>query len=108
MKRQEVVIVYTTASNIEEAEKIAKTLLEKKIVACVNIIPKIHSLYWWRDKLEEAEEALLLAKTTQTNIDRVIKTIKDIHSYELPAIVIIPIIKGLGEYIDYIRNECIS
>lgn len=100
-----VAAVYTTVNNIQDARKIAKTLVKEQLVACVNIIPKIESIYRWKDKIEEDNEFVLIAKTVDNNVKKTISRIKELHSYELPDIIVLPIIDGLKEYLDYIGNE---
>jgi periplasmic divalent cation tolerance protein len=100
-----VAVVYTTIDNIQDARKIANTLVEEQIVACVNIIPKIESVYRWKGKIENEEEFVLIAKTTDNNVKKAIQRIKALHSYELPDIIVIPIIGGFKEYLDYIVDE---
>jgi len=98
-------VVYTTIDNEMDARKIANILVEEQLVACVNIIPKIESIYRWKGKIEEDSELALLAKTTDANVKDTIQRIKELHTYELPDIIVIPIIGGLKEYLDYIDNE---
>jgi periplasmic divalent cation tolerance protein len=100
-----VAIVYSTIDNIQDARRIAHTLVEEQIVACVNIIPKIESVYRWKGKIENDEEVVLIAKTTDKNVKKTIQRIKSLHSYELPDIIVIPIIGGLKDYLDYINDE---
>jgi len=100
-----VAAVYTTIDNIQDARRIAKTLVEEQLVACVNIIPAIESIYRWKGKIEEDNELVLIAKTVDDNIKKTISRIKELHSYELPDIIVLPIIGGLKEYLDYIVNE---
>ena len=100
-----VVVVYTTIDNIQGAKKIAHTLVEEQLVACVNIIPKIESIYRWKGKIEEDNEFILIAKTVDNNVKKTIRRIKELHTYELPDIIVLPIIGGLKEYLDYITNE---
>jgi periplasmic divalent cation tolerance protein len=100
-----VAIVYTTINNIQDGKRIANILVEEKLVACVNIIPKIESVYRWKDKIENDEEVILVAKTVDKNVKKTIQRIKALHTYKLPDIIVIPIIDGLKEYIDYIASE---
>ena len=99
------VVIYSTIGDIEDARRIAHTLVEEKLVACVNLIPSIESVYRWEGKIEEDEECIFIAKTSDENIDKTIARIKTLHPYELPDIVVIPIIGGLKEYLEYISNE---
>ena len=100
-----VAVVYTTIDNIQDARKIANTLVEEQIVACANIIPKIESVYRWKGKIENDEECIIISKTTDSNIKKTIQRIKELHKYELPDIIVLPIVGGLKEYLDYIVNE---
>jgi periplasmic divalent cation tolerance protein len=97
-----VAIVYTTTNNVQDARKIAHILVDEQLVACVNIIPNIESVYRWKGNIEEENEYVLLAKTVDKNIEKTIDKIKQFHSYELPDIVVLPIIGGLKDYLDYI------
>lgn len=100
-----VVAIYSTAGKVEDARKIARVLVEEKLVACVNIIPKIESIYRWKNKIEEDDECVIIAKTTEKNIDKTIQKIKEIHPYDVPDIVVLPIINGLEEYLNYVKDE---
>lgn len=97
--------IYITTSGIEESRNIGKKLVEGKLAACINIIPSIESIYLWKGEIEEGNESLLVAKTKSQNIDKIIKKVKEIHSYETPAILAIPIIEGSKDYLDYLGSE---
>lgn len=98
-------IIYTTTGTIDEARKIAQVLVSEKLAACVHIIPTIESFYRWKGKIEKAEECVLLVKTTERNVERTIHTIKNLHSYELPEILVLPPVGGLKEYLAYVEDE---
>jgi periplasmic divalent cation tolerance protein len=98
-------VIYSTIGDVEDARRIAHTLVEEKLVACVNIIPNIESFYRWEGKIEDDEECIFIAKTVDENIDKTITRIRSLHPYKLPDIIVIPIIGGLVEYLDYITNE---
>jgi len=100
-----VAVVYTTISSIQDARKIAHNLVEEQLVACVNIIPSAESVYSWKGKIQNDEEIILIAKTTDDNVKKTIQRIKKLHPYELPDIIVLPIIGGLKEYLDYISNQ---
>lgn len=97
--------VYITTSGKEESKNIGIKLVEEKLAACVNIIPSIESIYLWNGEIEDDNESLLIAKTKQENIDKIIKRVKEIHSYETPAILAIQIIEGSKDYLDYLDGE---
>ena len=80
------IFIYTTYSNENEAEKIAKILLEKKMIACANIFP-IKSLYWWKGKIESSGEFVLIAKAIEDSFNMIKKEVENIHSYKIPCII---------------------
>ena len=99
------IFVYITTSGVEESKNIGYILVKEKLVACVNIIPSIESIYLWKGDIEEDNESILIAKTKAENMDKIIKRVKEIHSYETPAILAIPIIEGYKEYLEYLNDE---
>jgi periplasmic divalent cation tolerance protein len=98
-------IIYITTSGVEEAKKIAKTLLNEHLVACANIIPVMESLYWWEGSLEEDVESILLVKTSSELVDKVIDRVGEIHSYQTPCALEIQIKKGSKNYLDWLDNS---
>ena len=100
-----VAVIYSTIDDVKAARRIAHTLTEEQIVACVNIIPDIESVYRWKGKIEESMEVIILAKTVDENVKKAIERIKQLHPYEVPDIIVLPIIGGLKDYLDYINNE---
>jgi len=98
-------VIFTTINNEQDARKIANYLIEEQIVACVNIIPNVESIYKWKGKIEEEKEFILLFKTVDENVDKAIKRIKELHNYELPDIITFKINNGFEEYLDYIKRE---
>ena len=97
-------IVLTTAGSAEEARKIARELLERRLAACVNIVPQVESIYRWQGKVESAQEWLLLIKTTAAMFSAVRDAIRELHSYELPECVLLNIEDGSAEYLDWLAN----
>jgi periplasmic divalent cation tolerance protein len=88
-----------------EARKIAKTILKKKLAACVNIIGGLESHYWWNGKLENAREYLLLIKTTRTRVSGVMSEVKAAHSYEVPEVIFLPVVAGERDYVKWLRES---
>ena len=98
-------IVLTTAGSQEEARKIANALVERRLAACVNIVPHVESIYRWQGKIETAEEWLLLIKTQAELFDRVRNAVKELHSYDLPECVMLEVSAGSQEYLDWIAKN---
>ncbi|MEM1524562.1 MAG: divalent-cation tolerance protein CutA [Nitrososphaerales archaeon] len=101
----EYIHVVATMSNKNEAERIAKLLLEKRVAGCVQIIGPIISMYWWKGKIERAEEWLCLIKSRLNLYNELESLIRENHSYEIPEILAMPIIKGNNDYIKWLNNE---
>jgi len=74
-------------------------------VACVNIVPEVSSLFWWQDKLDSAQESLLIIKTRALLLDQIVTLVKEIHSYEVPEIIALPVIGGNQDYLEWIDKE---
>jgi periplasmic divalent cation tolerance protein len=98
-------LVLTTASSKEEARRLAKTLVERRFAACVNIVPNINSIYWWKEKVEESQEFLLLMKTTESAIPKLRDAIQELHSYEVPECIVLPIEDGSAPYLNWIDES---
>jgi periplasmic divalent cation tolerance protein len=102
---QEYVMVYIVAANRDEARNIANVLVGAKLVACVNILGEVTSVYRWDGKIEEATEVALVAKTRAALCDDVRGKVKSIHSYDVPCIVAYPMSDGHAPYLNWIHNE---
>ena len=84
------IVVFMTAGNADEARRIANELVERQLAACVQILPEIESIYRWKGELQRETEILLLAKTTAAQFDDLEKAVREIHSYDTPEIVAVP------------------
>ena len=100
-----VVSVYAVFASAEEAERIARTVVEERLAACANILGPCRSIYRWRGKVEEAGEVAALFKTSARQADSLIARIAALHSYEVPALVAWPIVGGLKAYVDWVECE---
>lgn len=100
-------LVLTTASSPEESKKIARALVESHLAACVNIIPRIESVYRWEGKVEEAQEYLLLIKTTAEAFPSVHEKIQELHSYDVPECIALAVEEGDETYLKWI-DECVG
>lgn len=98
-------IVLTTAGSYEEAQEIARALVERRLAACVNVVGGVSSVYRWKDEIENAQEWMLLIKTTEDAFEAVRDAIRDLHSYELPECVQIPIEAGSEMYLRWIEEN---
>ena len=87
MKGTDRIVVLVTAGSEEEARKIAKLLVKEKKAACVNILPGVDSLFWWKGKIDSAHESLLLVKTRASLFPEIVNLVREIHSYEVPEII---------------------
>ena len=96
------IMIFVTCSSKEEAQKISKALIFKKLAACGNIIPGVDSIFTWKGRLEQAKEVLLVLKTRGSLFKKVALQIKKIHSYEVPEIIGVPILKGDRTYLKWI------
>ena len=99
-----IVILITTKNNFE-AKKIARALLEKKLIACANIAGGIKSFFWWQNKIDKAGEVLLILKTERKRFNKVCKVVKSLHSYDIPEVIALPIIAGNRDYMKWIRDS---
>ncbi len=98
------VVLITTATG-EEAHNIAEMLLNQRVAACVNIVSRVGSLFWWRGKLDSTQESLLIVKTRLSLLPRIVDMVKRSHSYEVPEIIALPIIGGNEDYLKWIDSE---
>ena len=103
------IVVLSTCASSEEAEKVARTLVEKRLAACVNILPAVRSIYRWKGAMEDEKETLLLIKSSRALFGELRAEIEKLHSYEVPEVIAIPIVDGLERYLewmaDVLRNE---
>ena len=96
---------YMTAGSIEEARNIGRILVKQKLVACVNILENMTSIYKWEEKLEEGHEVVMIAKTRKALMAKLIETVKSHHSYDIPCILELPIQGGNPGFLSWIERE---
>lgn len=99
--------IYITTSSKEEALKIGRDLVEKRLAACVNIVDGMQSIFWWEGKIQESQECVLIAKTTYSKVRALTDRVKELHSYECPCVVSLTITEDEGnkDYLDWLIKE---
>lgn len=102
---QDIWVVMVTVPNQEEADKIVDQTVGSHQAACATTIPLVHSTYWWEGKLVKEHETMVLLKTTVEKFQALQETIKKIHSYKVPEIIALPVMAGLPQYLEWVRDE---
>lgn len=98
-------LLLSTAGSLEEASKIADHLVSRRLVACVNIVPAIQSVYWWNNQIQRENEVLMVMKTKAARLPDIEKEIRAIHSYEVPELLAMPIHQGLAQYLKWVDES---
>lgn len=98
------IVVLVTAKDRAEAEKISRSLLEEKLIACVNIVGSVTSCFLWQGKLDKAEECLLIMKSRADLFSELLQQVKRLHSYEVPEILALPVALGSVDYLAWIQS----
>ena len=101
-------VCWITAPSTEVAQNIAKTLVEGKLAACVNIMPNVTSVYSWKGKIESGTELLMMVKTRSSLVPKVITAVKGVHPYEVPEIIATELTQGLPSYMDWISENTLD
>ena len=98
-------MVLVTCPSITEARRIGRSLVEKKLAACANILAGVESIYRWKGKVERAREVLVVMKTTAARVRELEREVKRRHSYEVPEFVVLPIVAGSQEYLEWVGKS---
>jgi periplasmic divalent cation tolerance protein len=101
------IVIFVTTGSESEAEKIATTLVEERLAACVNIVSPIRSIYRWEGKVTDDREWLLVMKTRAERFAAVAARVKALHSYQVPEVIALPILVGAEEYLRWVRDETV-
>jgi periplasmic divalent cation tolerance protein len=98
-------LCYVTAGSRVEALAIGRMVVQERLAACANVLDGMISIYWWQGALEQASEAMLILKTRSDLVERLIVRIRELHGYECPCVVVLPIVAGNPQYLDWIIGE---
>lgn len=98
------VIVFITTPNEDESVKIAHALVSERLTGCVNIIKGVRSIYSWQGKIEDEAEVLMVLKTQEGLFDKLLKRVKELHSYTVPEVIAVPIIQGSEDYLKWLKE----
>ncbi len=98
-------LVYVTVRDTQEAERIANAVVTEHLAACANILGAIQSIYYWQGQLERNPEVAMLLKTTQSLVPAVVSRVKSLHSYDCPAVLVLPVVDGNHAFLQWIRSE---
>ena len=99
------IVVFSTCSSESEADRLARRLVESRLAACVNIVPRVRSVYRWQGEVEQAEESLLVIKSSRALFAELRRELTEAHSYELPEVLAVPIADGSGAYLEWIGQN---
>lgn len=99
------IVVFSTCASAEEGERIARALVERRLAACVNVLPGVRSFYRWKGRVEDASEVLVVMKTTRGLFDLLGAELAKLHSYEVPECIAVPVSGGLEPYLAWIAAE---
>ncbi len=99
------VVAYTTCDDPEEAEKLARHLIDERLAACVSVVPAVKSYYRWKGSIESNDEILLMIKTSRDLVDALRQQLEKIHSYDLPELIVTPIVDGSPKYLAWLESE---
>ena len=99
------IVVLTAVDSQEQATKIARALVEKRVAACVNILPGAQSVYRWKGQIEEASEWMLVIKSRRDLFEALQSELRDLHSYEVPECVALPVVDGSEDYLAWLDRE---
>ena len=101
----DVTIIFVTAGSEDEAMTIGRKLVEERLVACVSVIPRIRSIYWWKDEICNADEYLMVMKTRSTLFPSIQARVRELHSYEVPEIIGLRVENGLPDYLSWVLGN---
>ena len=99
------IVVLTTCASDEEATRIARSLVEKRLAACINVLPAVRSFYRWKGAIEDEQESLLVIRSSRALFDQLRAEIEKLHSYQVPEVIVVPIVDGSEGYLEWLDRE---
>ena len=102
----QILLAISTFPDADTASRVAQTLVEEKFAACANLIPAVHSIYRWKDKIETAGEVMVFFKTTPDRQAAFQEKLRSLHPYEVPEIIFVPVVTGLSDYLRWVIENC--
>ncbi len=102
---EDFVVVFTTFPNEPEAKACMDALLKSRLIACANIVPRVHSCFLWKKTISSEEEVMVVMKTQKKRVQKLTETIQEQHAYEVAEVIALPIIAGSAEYLQWIKEE---
>lgn len=103
--KSKIIIVFVTVPGLREGSRISRAILTSRLAACVNVIPGIQSIYKWKGKIVQEKEAMLVLKTTRVLYRKLERKIRELHPYEVPEVIAIPLICGSSQYVEWVARE---
>lgn len=101
----EILFLYITAADMDEARRLGRALVEERLAACVNILGAIESFYWWDGAVQSGQEVALVAKTSRIRLDALKARLGEMHSYECPCLVALPVVDGHLPFLEWVARE---
>lgn len=102
------ILMYSTAPTKDEAQRIARTVVDERLAACANVIAGVTSMYWWEGSVQEDVEAVIIMKTRADLVEALTSRVRDLHSYQCPCVVAVPIEGGNAEFLQWIAAETLA
>jgi periplasmic divalent cation tolerance protein len=104
-ERSDVVVVLVTAPDNAAADRLARALVEERLIACANLVPRLRSIYRWEGEVEESDEVLLLLKARRADVDAIAVRVQELHPYDVPEVVAVDVVAGLEPYLEWVNTE---
>jgi periplasmic divalent cation tolerance protein len=104
-RADDVRVAFATAPDAAAAERIARALVEERLVACANLVGSVRSIYRWKGRVEDADEVMLVLKTRADRVGALAERLRALHPHEVPELLVLPVESGLAPYLDWVRAE---